>query len=374
MGALRPEAFDGVVQGFLEAAAVPSLWPGALHTLALACGAEGAAAHSAEGTRTLGTVVSEGTANLYHDFVTRWRAPELNSHRSHGLALLARGWRGAFTENDIFTREEIARDPFHQEFIVPAGFSSFAGVLLAKGPSSMFSASIYRKPKQGHYERAEIEQINTLVSHLQAAGKIAMRIGLSSTKRLADTFAESGQPVALIGRDGRFVYLTATFERLLHDGIQIKSGRLACWQGEAERRLNAEVDRALAYDRTVRGPGASVILPRRNGVRPLIAEVIPVAGAAQDILHLVSAIMMLTDLEAEHQRPDDAVLQQAFGLTQVEAHLAAQIASGRTLPEIAIEERIARETLRSRLKSIFDKTGTSRQTELALLLSKVVKV
>src|SRR4051812_5177949 len=102
MGALRPEAFESVVHGFFEAAAMPSLWPGALHALALACGAEGVAAHSSEGTRTIGTVFSEGTAGLYHDFVTRWRAPELNSHRSRGLALLARGWRGVLTENDIF--------------------------------------------------------------------------------------------------------------------------------------------------------------------------------------------------------------------------------------------------------------------------------
>src|SRR5262249_8738422 len=128
---IRPELFEDVTDRFLEAAATPSRWPEALHSLAIACGAEGAAAHNAAGTRTISTVLSEGTAGLYDDFIKRWRAPELNSHRSRGLALLARGWRGAFTENDIFTPAELARDPFHQDFIRPAGFSSFTGIVVA---------------------------------------------------------------------------------------------------------------------------------------------------------------------------------------------------------------------------------------------------
>jgi DNA-binding CsgD family transcriptional regulator len=373
MSALRPEAFENVVRGFYEAAAVPSLWPDALHALALVCGAEGVAAHSAKGTNTIGTIFSEGTAGLYHDFVTRWRAPELNSHRSRGLALLASGWRGAFTENDIFAREEIVRDPFHQEFIVPGGFSSFAGVVLAKAPNLMFSASIYRRPKQGRYERSEIELINKLVTQLQAAGKAAMRIGFAATMRTIDAFTASGQPVALVGRDGRLLHVSAPFESLLHDGIQIRGGYLSCWQREADHRLHAAIDRATAYSGVTHEPLVSVILPRRNDLRPLIVEVVPVLGAAQDILHLVSAILILTDLEAVHCRPSENLLQQAFGLTQAEARLASQVVVGQTLPEIARRERVSRETLRSRLKSIFDKTGTNRQTELALLLSKFAK-
>src|SRR6185436_12222377 len=139
MAAVRADAFEGVVQKFFEAAALPSFLPDALHALAMACGAEGAVAHSANGLQTFGSVASEGSIKLYHDFVTRWRAPELNSHRARGLALIQRGWRGVLTEQDCFTPHELAHDPFHQEFIVPAGFPSFAGVVLAKNPELMLS-------------------------------------------------------------------------------------------------------------------------------------------------------------------------------------------------------------------------------------------
>jgi DNA-binding CsgD family transcriptional regulator len=373
MGMVRPDAFEGVVNGFLEAVAVPSLWPDALHALAQACGAEGVAAHAADGVRTIGSVFSAGTASMAHEFSTRWRAPELNSHRSRGIALLERGWRGALTENDIFTPEELARDPFHQDFLVPNGFSSFAGLVLAKSPGLMFSASIFRRPKQGRYERGEIEAINRLTSHLQVAGKAAMRIGMAATRRVTDAFVASGQAVALIGRDGRIVHMSAPFEHLVRDGVHVKAGRLGCWHPDADRAVAAAIDHAASYDGMLREPLASVILPRRNGLRPLMVEVIPVRGSARDLLNVVSAIAILTDLESANAGAAETGLQQSFGLTPAEARLAAKLATGDALPDIAKSDRVARETLRTRLKSVFDKTGTSRQTELALLVTKFAR-
>jgi len=371
MSAVCTGAFEGVVQKFFEAAVLPSLWPDALHALAVACGAEGAAAHSADGLKTYATVVSEGSARLYHDFVTRWRAPELNSHRARGLALMQRGWRGVVTEQDCFAPEEIARDPFHQEFIAPAGFSSFAGVVLAKTPELMLSTSIYRRPSQGVYQRDEIASINQLVAFLRGASELALRVGAASSRHLADALGSAGQPVALIGRDGRVIYMNDRLERLIGDGVVVKGGRLHSWHADADAALGAVLELVLQHDGVLRERFNSVVLPRRNGRRGLVLRVVPVAGQAHDILHLASAIAMITDLDAVPAGPSEQLLARAFALTPAEARLARQIASGETLPEIARTEKISRETLRSRLKTIFDKTGTGRQAELALLTARL---
>jgi DNA-binding CsgD family transcriptional regulator len=79
----------------------------------------------------------------------------------------------------------------------------------------------------------------------------------------------------------------------------------------------------------------------------------------------------LTDLQASSTGPAEKILQQAFSPTPSEARLASHIAQGKTLADISRQDRTGRETLRTRLKSVFDKTGTRRQTELALLLAKV---
>src|SRR5262249_61953262 len=97
-----------------------------------------------------------------------------------------------------------------------------------------------------------------------------------------------------------------------------------------------------------------------------------VSGAAKYFLKRISAIVLLPDLESNAAGPERRVLAAAFGMAPAEARLAAQIVAGETLPEIAQREGISRETLRSRLKSIFEKTGTSRQSELVLLLAKLI--
>jgi DNA-binding CsgD family transcriptional regulator len=86
---------------------------------------------------------------------------------------------------------------------------------------------------------------------------------------------------------------------------------------------------------------------------------------------MVAAIVTLTDLEEAGVGPVAAVLERAFDLTPAEARLASQIASGKTLADITRQQGSGRETLRSQLKAVFEKTGTARQAELALLLSKL---
>jgi DNA-binding CsgD family transcriptional regulator len=60
-----------------------------------------------------------------------------------------------------------------------------------------------------------------------------------------------------------------------------------------------------------------------------------------------------------------------FGLTPAEAALARLLAQGHSLTEAAAHLCVTRETTRSRLKNIFEKTQTHRQAELVRLLVTV---
>ena len=72
-------------------------------------------------------------------------------------------------------------------------------------------------------------------------------------------------------------------------------------------------------------------------------------------------------------RPPQAALQAAFGLSEAEARLAAQLASGEALERITAQFGIAKETGRGQLKSIFAKTGVHRQAELVALLAPLLR-
>jgi DNA-binding CsgD family transcriptional regulator len=342
-----------------------------LDELALACGAEGAIAMPVCGLRPLGPVFSPRAAEFFDDFIHRWQAPELNTRMERSMALVKRGWRGVLTQQDCYSLKELARDPFHQEYVVPHGLFAYAGGVIAEMPGFSLPISLERRNEQGFFLRDEVELMNKLFAHLASAGDLAVRIGLASSARLSDVLSATGQPLALIGHDGRVVHMNVRFERLLGDGIRIRDGRLGATVTVADRALRTAIARAIGFDGAVGEPIASVVLPRSEGLRPLVAQAVPVVGRAHDVLRFVAAIVTLTDLEADGSVPAAALLEQAFGLTPAEARLAAQIAAGKTLAEIARNGCSGRETLRTQLKAVFDKTGTSRQAELALLLSRI---
>jgi DNA-binding CsgD family transcriptional regulator len=374
MGAIRTSMFEGVASRFFEAAAIPKLWPEALQELATACGATAATAVPIVGLQPAAILAPKDYVGVIDVGIRGgWFAPERNTRMARCMALVQRGRRGIITQQDAFSVEDLARDPFEHEYVRPNGFSAFCGAVLAQAPGLTLPVSIERSIGQGPFMRDEVAAMNKLFAHLRAAGDLAIRIGMTATQRMADAFSTVGHPVALLGRDGSVIHMNARFEHLVGDGVLVRAGKLASWQPDAGRAFEAAIGRALRYGGTADGPLTSVVLPRRNGLRPLVAQVTPVVGMAHDVLHLVAAIVTLTDLEAARLGPAEAVLEQAFGLTPAEARLAAKLAAGKTLADIAVEEGYSRETLRSRLKSIFDKTGTGRQAELTLLLAKITR-
>ena len=371
MSAVRPAEFASIVDRFLEAALLPDLLPKALHGLSQACGAHGAAIHLSEGLLTLGTVGSEGIDELHDGFRRKWQAPELNSHRARGLDLIFRGWKGVLTEQDCFTPEELRHDFFHQDFFMRTGFSSFAGVILAKEGVSKLSTSIIRRADQDPYSREEIEDINSLAGQLQNIGHLMVQLGLVASQRLADALALNGQPIALLGYDGTVMHASPSFEQTVRGVLAIKDRRMTSWHPDSNRMLGRAVGSATRRDTDLAEPCQPIVLPKRSSARPLIATIVPVVGNARDLFHMVAAVISVVDLDAEAPRPNIVALQQAFGFSPAEAKLAADIALGKTLVECAAKSGVSKETLRSRLKSIFGKTATSRQSELALLLSRI---
>jgi len=58
-------------------------------------------------------------------------------------------------------------------------------------------------------------------------------------------------------------------------------------------------------------------------------------------------------------------------LTPKEAALTARLSEGKTIHQAAREMEMSYETARTHLRRIFDKTGTSRQSELLLLIANL---
>ncbi|MBK8177284.1 MAG: helix-turn-helix transcriptional regulator [Rhodospirillales bacterium] len=65
---------------------------------------------------------------------------------------------------------------------------------------------------------------------------------------------------------------------------------------------------------------------------------------------------------------DQTRIARLYGLSRAESRVAALLASGYRLEQVAESLGIAYETVRKHLKQIFSKTGTYRQAELVRML------
>ena len=80
------------------------------------------------------------------------------------------------------------------------------------------------------------------------------------------------------------------------------------------------------------------------------------------------ALLLLHDLGVR-RTPDPAALAAAFELTPSEVRVATHIAAGASARQIANTHGVAMSTVRSQIRTVFDKVGVCRQSELAAALS-----
>src|SRR5262245_58561559 len=139
-----------------------------------------------------------------------------------------------------------------------------------------------------------------------------------------------------------------------------------------DRRANAELKHRLAATLSAgKGPLGGVLLPRQDG-HPVMAYVMPVAEPRGDSPQEDKIIVVLID-SSKQSEPSKETLRQGFGLTPAEIRVAIAFARGRDLHEIANDQRLSIETVRKYFKAVLAKTNTSRQAELATLLTRLAQ-
>ncbi|KMO31867.1 hypothetical protein VQ02_25305 [Methylobacterium variabile] len=344
-------------EGLGEAALDPSRWGAVLAMVSGLVGGDGAMLLQSH-QRAPGVPCTPEIDDLVADYFRHgWHMRDL---RTRAVPRVMRG--EVVTDHDILTGEEMARAPFYNELLVPHGYHWFAVAGFHAG-AEHWAVSVQRKARRGPFAAEQVRPLAGLARRLGQAATLSEALGraaLDGTLRGLDQVAQAA--LALDG-SGRIVGANARAEALLDAAFRISDGVLRV----ADPRARDEIA-ALAQALQSRRPFAAgpVLVPRPDR-RPLVLRVLPLAEAARSPFLGASALLTITDLEAE-RRPDPTLLAQVFGLTAAEARLAAFLAAGASLEEAANALGIAVGTARSQIKAVFAKTGTGRQGALVALL------
>jgi DNA-binding CsgD family transcriptional regulator len=254
-----------------------------------------------------------------------------------------------FSCTDFISEETVRRNPFYNEFFMPTGSRYISAVRLIETERFLVTTGIHRSLKQGPFVRREIERLQLVSDHLVQASQLL--------HRFLELRAAHAQTSAALRKQ---------------DGVRARHGKIEAGTAEQTSALHRLIHHAAASSLTGsdgRG-GGSLAFARSSGLGQLAILVSPLLET--EATHGLftgrrGAILFITDPHQPSITPV-TLLMQLFGLTKAEAAVAASLAAGKSVGEIAEETGVSRNTVRVQTQSVLGKTGTRRQAELVRLL------
>lgn len=349
-----------------DAALDAARWPEALARLAHWLRADGIALcrfipGSGDPAAFVGVGCDPDAHRCFSELVARRGFPERDSDGGERSGTIVRG--GAW----VYALDRASAEP------VAARRRTFVHGLVAHAhdPKSGARAelALLRAESEPHFDEVEVERVRGLLPELGRALAVEAAIVGSGSGAAAMREVLEWTPLGLIGVDAELHVLAANraATRVLEarEGLWLDGRRLRARGSEEESALRRLVS-SLTPPPDAKGPAEELVLrvERGPGRRPLELCVRPLrTDAARRTASSPVACILVADLE--HRVPlQEEVLRRLHGLTRVEARLTALLASGQRIVEAAATLGLSRHTARTYLKSIFEKTGTSRQAEL----------
>jgi DNA-binding CsgD family transcriptional regulator len=355
--------YDDLVGRIYEAAAVPDLWPAVLDRIAAMTGMVGGMLFTVDPHHTLRQIVSPALADL----ATAFQRDGWAERNSRAAKLAPMNYPGFASDLDLFTPEELERDPFYTDLLRPHGVGWGAGTIIRAPTEDILVFTV--EGDRGPMQREAVDFLDRLRPHLARAALLSARLHLERVRSAIDALEQMAIPACILQRNGCVLLANARFQNIGPQFVARANDRVCLAIRAANylfMRALANMDAGCAVDDVW-----SIPIPRIGEHPPAIVHLLPVRGAARDVFARGLAVMVVTSF-APPSAPQAALLHGLFDLTPAEARLAAQVGSGLSPRESAEKLGITEETARTVLKRVFSKTGVSRQSELAALLTKPV--
>ena len=363
MTRIDQEAFAVALESLYEAAAVPELWPSALDGLGRAAGGCGAVAAYEAPDAGSWLASSPGLVACVGAYMAEnWHAR--NPRVSRGLKAHASGHPIVWDEL-IFDPGELDREPIQKQFFARYGLRCFFGFQMVPGHILL---SVERG---GHpMTTPELDVLRAYLPQFQRIGRLALARGFSMERGLLAALDAVEAAALLIDHKGHALHVTDRAERILPEIATLKKGQLQPLDAGASSAFNLMIRQAISSQAATDPNFTGLVSLRRETGRAVLAQALPLRGAAHDLFHRAKAIVLFSDLDNKPALNIDG-LQRAFGLTPSEAHVASAVGQGDTIEEIALRRQLSQNTIRTHLKAIFAKTGTRRQGELVAVLGNL---
>ena len=265
----------------------------------------------------------------------------------------------------------------YQHWNEPKGYVvDMFNVTLERTATAVIHLGFVRHETVGIADADTLRDLSLLFPHYRRAvliGKTIEQTRVEATS-LSDALDGLAASVFLLDAANRIVYLNQAAESMLDKGLV------------ARKSGDAIVICDKTADSTLRKTGAAIVggeLLNQESIaiavrgldgQPYMAHVLPLtSGVRQKAGRSYQAVSALFLRSARFARPAalDA-MAQLYSLTPAEVKTLVGVVELGSIPAAAKTHDVSRETIKTHLKRIFEKTGTSRQADLVKLLAGII--
>ncbi len=360
----RPLDLALAVRHLDDVVADPRVWRTALDEVADVMGARGAMLlnpanqgmdmpFSADLAEALSIFVSEG-----------WVGSE---PRRRVIPMLLRD--GAAIEETVFTLDEIKTLPFYRDFSARVDLPWW-GVVGFNDGTDRYGLSVLRSARQGALDRDDLANLKRFSQRLSDVATLSRAAGREGLASVGDVLGQLGLAAIAVDRFGLVLDWNRRADACFGDGFRIVSRTLRISDPAAAATYEGAAAR-LCWLLDGAPLGCEPFVVKRRTRPHLLVKMVPVSGSARMPFGGARALVLVSPVATAGQAVEPRLLRQAFGLTPSEAGVAARLATGRSLREIAENSGLSVNTVRTHLRTIFEKTRTRRQGELVTLLGSL---
>ncbi len=354
---------ENLVSRIYECAFAPELWPLALAEIGDLAEARGSLLLTAN---TDYQVLRWAASASLRELMTGYVATGGFSQDSRAERWFAARHAGFLTDDDIYTSQELETDPTRLALrAVGLGCSAFMGAPLPTGDWFVFS--VQRNAAGGPFEASTVGQLDALRPHLARSALMSARLQMERAQMASETLELIGLPGLVFDDRGTVLAANHPIENLTDHITWRAQGRVALKDRSANDLFQSAIA-TLHMDRT--GQVRSFAVRGTHDQGALVAHIIPIRRTARDIFVRCAGVLIMTPVTLP-QAPPVELVQSLFDLTPAEARVARGLAAGETLDQIASIGSVSRNTVRTQVRGVLEKTGCRRQAEVVALLSGI---
>ncbi len=278
-----------------------------------------------------------------------------------------------FTGAELVPNWELVRTEFYRDWLRPLhAFHCLIGITFGCAEEVRGLVALRPLDEPG-FDAQDKHALTSLLQRIQCACELSAEFAATRRKIdiLSDVLQTLSEAILIVDGECHPVFLNRAAERLLteDDHLKLVHGMLKAASSHETSQLRRLVAEAAGSNcgGTIRSNG-EIAITCPSGGRPLVLQIKSIPHSAVDRSgkhkHVAAVFVGTTEMtEAARQ------LYEFYHLTPAEARLAALIVSGYSLQAAASKLHISKNTARTHMKRIYDKTEMHRQVDLVRLVA-----